>query len=280
MEISNRKFRRGAIIAPPFRQEGDTFRFGQNVEYEDILRFSSFYFDRACEPQTMLFGAPPTKDISYLLEKGFLSRSNLPYNSVDSGLLPDGRELRFATVLDTLRAMPGSQNGRWSILDWDKSYFSFQNSSLDTIFIDLIERFPAPDKDVPLEEILRFNKKHGVHLLNFRNDIFDLASNLVASKGAAPIRDLISDKIGRSLDQISEISIKSGLFKYAHKLSIGLNLPSSIISTVLSLAGLPSTAAIAIGNSVQIGFAHSPFKTRKLAIDAYYILQSKLDGIT
>lgn len=161
---------RGLIISNPIRIQGNEFSFDADLDSQH-LRFALLFWDKLDWPSNkgLYFGSAP--DVDYLISCGVMVRT-------DADLVIGGQatDIIRESFVSTFRKRDSDQPGKWSLARGNQS-LSFKDVELEAgrgILFDLHSAIPIPDRDVHLEDILEFKRKHKDELLSLRFHLEDI----------------------------------------------------------------------------------------------------------
>ena len=129
------------------------------------LRFSLLFWDKLDCPTNNIMEVPPGPDADYLIKAGVMKRTRIELESASGGDVLRIPLVRAFAMLDE------REPGTWSVATGERS-ISFLDSELQTgrgALVSLHRAIPVPDKDVPLDDILKFKEKRHSELLALRH---------------------------------------------------------------------------------------------------------------
>jgi hypothetical protein len=273
---ASRVFNRGVIIAPPIQQDGTTIKL-RGDPTQRLARFAALYFDKAIFTDNNIISVGLDNDSQELINVGFAKIHKYQVNSIYDSKVDGIKSIPEAVIDDTFISLPSSQRQKWSVLDDNNSYsgVSDQQGQYSSIFIDIFSKFPCPDNQTPIKEIIKFNSAHRATLHNLRLGISQLAERMALAKNTSDIAHAISVEIDTHLEILDTQLTKTGFQSFKESLTIGLQMPSSLIATIFSIAGVPFGIAAPLSNLLSISAGNNPYKSRFQSVDWAYILSAQ-----
>jgi hypothetical protein len=270
-----RTFNRGIVIAPPIVQKGSGFSVGGGSNSR-ILRFAALYFDKALFPNNNIIHVGLDSEANELIQRKFAKEHNARFLSLSDGKIEDGRQLASATVEDALCHLAASQRARWSVAyDGMPEIAENMQGAYSSLFLETFSAFPCPKDTVSLEEILAFNAENRKKLHSLRIGISQLAERLTLAKSIPDIANAVSTELYSHLEELDTLLNKSRIARSIEAVSIGIQMPSDAISTILQFLGTPKSVAVAVSNVLSISAGYTPFANRAQSLDWGYILDAK-----
>jgi hypothetical protein len=165
--------KRGLVVSPPVEIQGSTLRFLSQLDPQE-LRFALLFWDKLVWPKSRSVYIASGPDESFLEQAGILGRPEYTFSGVAA---PGLARTQIQAFLDLDRREPGV----WSLAQGEDSFLLKDRilTEGNGAFVELHRAIPVPDKDVPLDDILRFRDKRSdeLQLLRHRIDIFVASIN-------------------------------------------------------------------------------------------------------
>lgn len=273
-------FNRGVVIGPPLQQNGLSITTRGDTSSR-LARFSALYFDKAIFPDNNLISVGLDSDAKHLTDIGFAKVQLLRFGSFYDGKVNGEKPLPDAIMDGVFAKLPASQRHKWSILDDENRWSGVTNlqGEYSAIFLDVFSKFPCPNDETPIQEIIKFNASHRKTLHALRIGISQLAERMALAQNAADIANAVSVEIDTHLEELDGLLTKTGFQALKESLTIGFQLPSTTIALIFSMLGVPSGVAAPLSNSLSISAGHNPYKSRFQSVDWAYILSAQKKGI-
>ena len=155
---------RGVILMPPAVRLAQGIEVHNNLDAAE-LRFSLLLFDRIQSPEVQLIAFGLGHDAKYLMELGLLERSELfGTDDIEVG------EGIVKTALLTLASLEERDGPKWSLARGERSLSLWDGGALEQggALFHLIKAIPIPDREVPIDEILKFKEARRPELIALR----------------------------------------------------------------------------------------------------------------
>jgi hypothetical protein len=215
------------------------------------LRFALLFWDKidAAETTTMRFHGGP--DETYLEDIGILQRTTVVRRS--------DRSHFFCYVdapSDVWRHHESREPGVWSIcqprrsLSCDEPSRHAPDENGRGVLVKLHRAVPVPQKDVPLEDIVRFKEKRRPELLAFRHHLERLYQDIVASPDQALRTQSETEALQLAIADMIRSSRGSKmlwrLVDFDASLSLELPLATALAAGVAAVSGMPKVAELLV----------------------------------
>lgn len=177
--------RRGLIVSPPMEINGSSLRLGSSDLDPQELRFSLLFWDRLMWPASRTIYISGGPDSKFLEAEGILTRPEYTFYG-------DGAAGIKAGFMAALRDTNEKEPGAWSLSCGERSLkiagadFSESGGALVT----LVRAIPVPQRDVPLEEVIRFREYRTDELMLLRHHL----DSMIARISAAEDQDSEADR--------------------------------------------------------------------------------------
>lgn len=266
-----RQRKRGLVISPPIVVFQDGFQIDSAELDPQELRFSLLFWDKLDYPSNNLIEVEPGRDADFLIKAGVLKRTRVAMEGSFSG----GDIVRLP-LIRAFNILDEAEPATWSVATGDRS-ISFLDSELQTgrgALVSLHRAIPVPDKDVPLEDVLKFKEKRHSELLALRHYLeaiyirvansedgkFALVSETEALEKAA--MDHVKSVKGMGLKwRLADLTASVSLVKpaaVALGASYGLGLPA--LESLLAGAAAAGLDIKAGGGLSRARSAETPFR--------------------
>jgi hypothetical protein len=158
---------RGLILQPGIREAGADVEISSGFEPEE-LRAALLLWDRLDWPAHNQARSAPDEDAQFLLNQGIMIRSEF---STLGPIL--SKKTLMSLHVGAHQQAEAIEPGRWSIAGGSYSTHT-ENESSHAILVNLHNSIIIPDRNVPLEEVLRFKEKRLSELMDLRHHLEDL----------------------------------------------------------------------------------------------------------
>jgi hypothetical protein len=235
------------VISPPISINGRSLRIESSALDPQELRFSLLFWDVLDFPTNNVIYMELDRNAQFLREAGILQRTacNGPSGDV-------AQSMRQAHVA-AFHQLDAAEPGAWSLAVGSRS-ISFSDSELTEgrgVLVKLHRAIPVPDKDVPLEDILRFKRRRNSELLSLRHHldtIYQHVSN--AEDGRFALRSEL-DALDKAVADFIKSSRGARITWRLADLQANLNLVAGSVAAITAFkAGLGMVdVALAFGGA-------------------------------
>ncbi|MFG0496689.1 DUF6236 family protein [Pseudomonas sp. YQ_13] len=239
---------RGLVIQTPITLTPYSCTTGEGLDPQE-LRFALLFWDKILWP-TGNFDFGTTNDTDFLVGAGVIERPEFRR----SGSL---EEWILGAHFGIYQKMEELEPGAWSMSFGENSLF-LQGFPLDFgqgAQVELTRAIPIPQRDTPLEDILRFKERRKDELINFRTHIEGLSEAIATS--LAPTEEFLKcvKEVG---DACSDLQKVGRDFQFPMHLSTfrpSLNLRPRLVGKVMGAwsTGLPMGLEIATLSAAATG---------------------------
>lgn len=237
---------RGIIVTPQVVVSApNTVVLGGTTD-PNLVRFWCLFWDELAYPQTFFFATDLGPELSYLESQGVFKRHRV---EIPSG---DGLQImihaRAKTFEELERASPGSWAAASGVGAWEGPELELGRG----LRVELANALPVPDKDVPLDEVLKFREHRKDECEALMAYIDECYLSVTASPEKPIAQHLAFEKIAHGVREQLEVTCEAGFAHRLYSLAADFNLAAAGIAATGSFALGASMSAI-VGNSILAG---------------------------
>lgn len=169
---------RGVVVSPEIVVSHNSL-FVNNSDIAPIkLRQYLMYWDEIDFPTNNAIYFEGTPEVNYLQSLGILKRSH-----INLGLSGQLTELFLKSQYEAFRLNSLEAPGSWAFAQpqYELSLLESDSVKTRTLEVELYQSLPIPTAEVPLEKILEFKVRRNDELLEFRELVDNLYSDIITS---------------------------------------------------------------------------------------------------
>jgi hypothetical protein len=248
---------RGLVISPPLKiiENGNGFVIGSSDLDPQQLRFQLLFWDRLSLPKQSFLDLGLGAEAQYLQKEGTLSRTHV---DVPGGL---GGIIIAQAHYECFRKLEAAQPGRWSMANMEGDAEAIPAACRAEgrgVLVRLLNAIPVPDRDVPLDDVLKFKSKRKDELAALRVYLEDVFQRIIESRDPDLKLQTELTRLQASINDHVKVSREWGVKLKLADLTANLNvtgaLASAFVSHSLGLTLLQSLAtAMPAMLSIDIG---------------------------
>jgi hypothetical protein len=268
---------RGIVVSNPICIEGDSLLncIISRLDPQE-LRSGLLFWDKIDFPSNNLVTFPLNQDEEFLISIDILSRTHINLTGIiaDDGsvtplhitaplnLATGEKSMTFMHLpmfrhchVTAFRALDEREPGVWSLATGERS-ISFLDDELDMdrgALVSIHHAIPVPDKDVPLEDILKFKTRRRDELLSLRHHLDGIYQRVLnAGDGPLALNSEIS-ALERAIVDHMKAAKDSGLVFRWSGLDASINVwPGAVTAGVLLSQGLSLPEALVAGGAAAL----------------------------
>lgn len=173
---------RGIIISPPMvARPGVLMLRHADIDAQELRHYLLFW-DKLNYPENNAIGIGLGQDTQFLFDLGILSRERVVFD----GPVELGDAIRRAHV-SAFEKLDREQPGMWCVATGPNSVV-FPNDDLEHgrgVLFSIHRSLPVPDKDVPLDDILKFKERRNAELQALRVHLDSIYIRIIDSPDKA-----------------------------------------------------------------------------------------------
>ena len=261
---------RGLVISPPIDVTSNRdFTVKSSALDPQEVRFSLLFWDKLDYPSNNLIEIRPGPDADFLIKAGVLQRTRVQMKGSFGG-----SDVLRLPLLRAFEMLDQKEPATWSVATGERS-ISFLDSELQAgrgALVSLHRAIPVPDKDVPLDDILKFRAKRRSELLAFRYHLDAIYGKVTNATDRALVLNSEAEALERAAMDFIKSARGFGLKWRLADLGANLDLAAGVaagwaayqkrLSTLDTLiAGVGATIAVkaAVG-LVRVTSSETPFR--------------------
>ena len=244
---------RGLVVSCPVAVSGPSVLVKSSALDPQETRLNLLFWDALDFPANNIFHIGLGPDEQFLASTGVLSRTEARLTGNW-----DGAMAMRAAHTGAFRFLDKRQPGAWSLAVGENS-ISFDDDQLDEgrgALVNLYRAIPVPDKDVPLEDILKFRQRRRSELLALRHHLEAVYQKVISAGDGALAWNTEVERLQEAIKDHIKASKESGLRFRNVSLSANLNLVglarSAVTFTAAQSAGLPAVESLLAGAVASI----------------------------
>ncbi|AVH44029.1 DUF6236 family protein [Agrobacterium tumefaciens] len=237
---------RGIIITPQIVVSApETIVLGGTTD-PNLVRFWCLFWDQLAYPDQRFFGSDLGGDLDYLESQGVFRRHRV---DVKGG---NGLQIMVRARTKTFEELEQASPGSWAAASGVGAWEGPELESGRGLRVELVNALPVPDKDVPLDEILKFRERRKDECEALMAYIDECYLSVVASPEKPIAQHLAFEKIARGIREQLEVTTEAGFAHRLYSLAADFNLFAAGVAATGSFAFGASMSTI-VGNTILAG---------------------------
>lgn len=225
---------KGIVISPPFQVlPTGGVRCSGTPSSLDIRKYL-LYWDEIDYPDNNIISMGLSDDLTFLEASGILKRTRVIFG----GSVPIDGKIFIAAQEHAFQKNEEKENGKWSLAQLSDSQFYTNTTPEIGIEFELANCLPAPQADVPLNDILEFKNKRRDELTALRIYKDELYQGIITAGDIPRAKIAALNKLELGLKDLDKTLKESSIKKTVTSLtgtiahSVGAGLKASGISAV------------------------------------------------